>query len=73
MIRPEGRDFIGRDALLARMANESRWEMVLLSIETDDVDMAVSSLYFWVPNRPAGLISRTMAMITKITVFDASG
>ena len=25
------------------------------------------------PNRPAGLISSTITMMTKITVFDASG
>ncbi|MCA0272136.1 MAG: FAD-dependent oxidoreductase [Proteobacteria bacterium] len=38
MIRPEGRDFIGRDALLARMEDEGRWEMVLLSLASGDVD-----------------------------------
>jgi hypothetical protein len=35
-----------------------------------EFDMA---FYFWVPNRPAGLMSRTMVMITKITVAEASG
>src|SRR5688572_4712132 len=30
-------------------------------------------VHFWVPNRPAGLISSTIAMMTKMTVFDASG
>ena len=29
--------------------------------------------HFCVPNRPAGRNSSTMAMMTKITVFDASG
>jgi ABC-type Zn2+ transport system substrate-binding protein/surface adhesin len=29
--------------------------------------------HFWVPNRPAGLISSTITMMMKITVFDASG
>lgn len=38
MVRPEGRDFIGRAALLARMEDQSRWEMVLLSVATGDVD-----------------------------------
>ena len=39
------------------------------------VEVAIGSdmVYFWVPNRPAGLISNTMAMMTKITVLDASG
>jgi len=38
MIRPEGRDFTGRGALLNRMADEGRWEMVLLRVETREVD-----------------------------------
>lgn len=38
MIRSDGRDFVGREALLARMADESRWEMVLLSIAMGVVD-----------------------------------
>ena len=45
--------------------------------EDDEVAEAIAefdmALYFWVPNRPAGLMSRTMAMITKITVDEASG
>lgn len=38
LVRPEGRDFPGKDALLRRMADPDRWEMVLLRIETDGVD-----------------------------------
>ena len=34
------------------------------------VDIAA---YRWVPNRPVGLIISTIAMMMKITVFDASG
>ena len=37
----------------------------------DEGDLLVS--HFCVPNRPAGLISSTIAMMMKITVFDASG
>jgi hypothetical protein len=34
---------------------------------------AVHGFYFCVPNKPAGLMSNTMVMMTKITVADASG
>ncbi len=30
-------------------------------------------VHFCVPNRPAGLISSTIAMMMKMTVFEASG
>jgi type IV pilus assembly protein PilY1 len=36
-------------------------------------DLAFHGLYFCVPNKPAGLISSTTVMMTKITVADASG
>lgn len=38
LIKPEGRKFIGKDALLDRMASPDRWELVLLKVETGDVD-----------------------------------
>ena len=45
--------------------------------EDDEVAEAIAefdmALYFWVPNRPAGLIKRTMVMMMKITVLEASG
>ena len=50
------------DALRARRSP-------LLAAARHGVAMLTSAL----PNSPAGLISRTIAMMTKITVFEASG
>ena len=36
LVRAEGRDFIGRDALLARNASPDAWRMALLDIACDD-------------------------------------
>jgi hypothetical protein len=33
----------------------------------------IEAIYFCVPNSPAGRSSSTIAMMMKITVFDASG
>src|SRR6185503_10914932 len=41
--------------------------------ERHDGDTDVLMLHLWAPNSPAGLISRTMAMMMKMTVLDASG
>lgn len=38
LVRTDGRDFVGREALLARMAADDRWEMVLLDITADGTD-----------------------------------
>jgi len=38
LIKPEGREFTGKDALLQRMAFPDRWELVLLEVEAGDVD-----------------------------------
>jgi dimethylglycine dehydrogenase len=38
LIKPEGREFIGKEALADRMGASDRWELVLLEIETSDVD-----------------------------------
>ena len=37
-IRPDGRSFMGKDALNDRMASKGRWEMVLLSVESEEFD-----------------------------------
>lgn len=37
LVRPD-HDFIGRDALLRRMADEKRWEMVLLELDPGETD-----------------------------------
>lgn len=38
LVKTEGHDFMGRDALCARMAAAKPWDMVLLEIETDGFD-----------------------------------
>lgn len=38
LVKPEGHDFVGRDALRARMCDNKAWEMVLLEVETDGFD-----------------------------------
>jgi dimethylglycine dehydrogenase len=38
LVKPEGHDFTGRDALRARMADGAAWAMVLLEVETDGFD-----------------------------------
>ncbi len=38
LIKPDGRSFIGKPALIDRMAADDRWEMVLLGILTEEVD-----------------------------------
>ena len=37
-IRTDGRDFTGKDALIDRMAAPDRWEMVLLDVDSGDLD-----------------------------------
>ncbi|MRX49379.1 FAD-dependent oxidoreductase [Paracoccus sp. S-4012] len=38
LVKTDGRDFVGREALLARMASADRWEMVLLEVATEGTD-----------------------------------
>lgn len=38
LVNIDGRNFVGHDALIARQAEDNNWEMVLLDIETGDVD-----------------------------------
>jgi hypothetical protein len=38
-----------------------------------DGDADVLMLHLWVPKSPAGLMSKTIAMMMKMTVLDASG
>lgn len=38
LVRPDGHEFAGKEALLRRMADPARWEMVLLEVETDGFD-----------------------------------
>ena len=38
LVKTDGRDFIGRDALLARAARDDRWSMHLLELDSGEVD-----------------------------------
>lgn len=38
LVKLDGHDFVGREALKTRMISDGRWEMVLLAVETDQVD-----------------------------------
>lgn len=52
-VKPEGRSFIGRDAMLAKA---KPWDMVLLEIETSDVDPFYSHAVF-AGERPIGVVT----------------
>ncbi|MEZ5771085.1 MAG: glycine cleavage T C-terminal barrel domain-containing protein, partial [Defluviimonas denitrificans] len=56
MIRPEGRGFVGREALLRRMAAEDRWDMVLLEVDTDSVDPFYSHAVLH-DGKPVGIVT----------------
>lgn len=56
LVRPEGRSFVGRDALVQRMAADTRWEMVLLSIDTDQTDPFYSHSVFHA-GKPVGVVT----------------
>ena len=52
-VKTEGRNFIGRDAMLAKL---NPWHMVLLEIETTDVDPFYSHTVF-ADGRPIGVVT----------------
>lgn len=56
LVRPEGRDFVGRDALLARREAPDRWEMVLLSLAVDGVDPFYAHPVL-ADGRPVGIVT----------------
>ncbi|WP_104020534.1 GcvT family protein [Roseovarius nitratireducens] len=38
LVKPDNREYVGKDALLTRMRSNDRWEMVLLEIDSGEVD-----------------------------------
>jgi dimethylglycine dehydrogenase len=52
-VKPQGRNFAGRDAMLARA---KPWDMVLLDIESDVVDPFYSHAVF-ADGRPIGIVT----------------
>jgi dimethylglycine dehydrogenase len=53
LVRHEDREFVGRDAMLAK---PNPWDMVLLDIETTDVDPFYSHTVF-AGDRPVGIVT----------------
>ena len=57
LVRTEGREFIGRDALLARTASADAWRMVLLAMEPDaDADPFYTHTV-WKGAQPVGIVT----------------
>ena len=54
LARPEGRSFVGRDAMLARAPN---WDMVLLDIDTDGGVEPFYSHTVFAAGRPVGVVT----------------
>ena len=57
LVRTEGREFTGRDALLARAAGRDAWRMVLLSMEPDDDADPFHTHTVWRDGRPIGIVT----------------
>ena len=73
-MRKTGYTSVGASARTATMtAMATHNERVESDCCTDDSEVSAMAAYFCVPKRPAGLISSTMAMMTKMTVLEASG
>ena len=57
LVHTEGREFTGRDALLARTARADAWRMVLLSMERDGDTDPFYTHTVWHRGRPAGIVT----------------
>ena len=57
LVRTEGREFVGRDALLARTASADAWRMVLLSMEPDGDADPFYTHTVWKGAQPAGIVT----------------
>ena len=57
LVRTEGREFVGRDALLARTASADAWRMVLLSMEPDGDADPFYIHTVWKGAQPAGIVT----------------
>ena len=57
LVRTEGREFIGRDALLARIASADAWRMVLLSMEPDGDTDPFYTHTVWKGAQPVGIVT----------------
>ena len=57
LVRTEGREFPGREALLSRAASPSAWRMVLLSVEPDADPDPFYSHTVWQDGRSVGIVT----------------
>ena len=57
LVHSEGREFPGRDALLARAGRRDAWRMVLLSIEPDGDADPFYTHTVWKGGQPAGIVT----------------
>ena len=57
LVRTEGREFTGREALLARAASPSAWRMALLSIEPDGDADPFHTHTVWRDGRAVGIVT----------------
>ena len=57
LVRPEGREFTGRQALLARAESPGAWRMVLLSIEPEGDADPFCAHTVWKRGKPVGIVT----------------
>ena len=57
LVRTEGREFTGREALLARAASPSAWRMALLSVEPDGDADPFHTHTVWREGRAVGIVT----------------
>ena len=57
LVRSEGRDFIGRDALLDRAGRADAWRMALLSLEPDIDADPFHTHTVWKDGQPVGIVT----------------
>ena len=57
LVRTEGREFAGRDSLLARAGSPDAWRMVLLSIEPDADADPFHTHTVWKHGHPVGIVT----------------
>ena len=57
LVRTEGREFTGCDAILARAERPDAWRMVLLSLEPDSVVEPFYTHTVWKEGKPVGIVT----------------
>jgi dimethylglycine dehydrogenase len=57
LVRTEGRDFIGRDAMLERAASGTAWRMALFSVEDDGVSLPFYNHTVRQDGKPVGVVT----------------